>query len=93
MKPRQIVITIDEIILDALDAGARREIGDMLERELQRVFSTAAAAPLRSAQLARISASPITLGPAPRAPALAAGLAEQIRDGVAAAAAPPKGRP
>jgi hypothetical protein len=93
MKPRRIVITIDEIILDAVDAGAQRELGDTLERELRRVFSTAPAAPLRSAELARINGSPITLGPAPRAPGLAAGLAERIHHGVATAGARPIRRP
>jgi hypothetical protein len=85
VKPRHIVITIDEIVLDAVAAGARRELGDMLERELRRVFSTAMATPLRSAELARISASPVTFG---AAPALAAGLAERIHYGVVAAGAP-----
>jgi hypothetical protein len=89
VKPRRIVITIDEIVLDEVDARARRELGDMLERELRRVFSTAAETRLRSAELARINASPITFGPAPRAPALAAGLAERIHHEVATAGAPP----
>ena len=93
MKPRQIVITIDEIVLDGVDAGARRELGDILERELRHVFSTAATTPLRSVELARISTPPIILGPAPRAPALAAGLAQRIHYGVAAAGAPPTRRP
>lgn len=88
MKPRRIVITIDEIVLDAVDARARRKFGDTLERELRRVFSASPAASLQGGALARISASPITLDPAPQVSALAAGLADRIHRGVAIAGAP-----
>jgi hypothetical protein len=90
MKSRRIVIAIDEITLGALDARARREIGATLERELRRAFSTGIAS--RGGELARISAPPIALAPAPASPGLAAGLADRIHRAVTAAGAPRKGR-
>jgi hypothetical protein len=92
MKRRRIFITIDEITLDGIDVRARREIGATLEGELRRVFSAHPVVPSRGGELARISAPPITLAPAPSAPGLAAGLADRIHRGVTAAGAPGKGR-
>jgi hypothetical protein len=92
MKRRRVFITIDEITLDGIDVRARREIGATLERELRRVFSANPVVPSRSGELARISAPPITLAPAPSAAGLAAGLADRIHRGVIAVGAPRKGR-
>ncbi|HEY0183326.1 MAG TPA: hypothetical protein VGC09_11015 [Rhodopila sp.] len=96
MKPRRVVITIDEIVLDAVGSPGRAATAAALERELVRIFTTQPESAGRGGHIGQLSAPAMTIAPNAAPDALAAGLAERIHRGVigagqtrAVAAGPP----
>jgi hypothetical protein len=89
MKPRRVVITINEIVLHGFDQ-ASAATATALKRELVWVFSERPLAARQGAEIAHVSAPAMALPPHAPPRALAAGLAERIHGGVAAAGRPPR---
>lgn len=89
MKPYRVVITIDEIVLDAINNSGRAATAAALERELVRIFSEQPVSPRQGRNITRLSVPAMTIAPNAAPGALATGLAERIHGGVTAAGQPP----
>jgi hypothetical protein len=85
MKPCRVVITIDEIVLDAVGNPGRAATAAALERELVRIFTTRPVSAGQGGHIAQLSAPAMTIEPNAAFDALAAGLAERIHGGVTGA--------
>jgi hypothetical protein len=85
MKPRRVVITIDEIVLDAVDHPGRAATAASLERELVRIFTAQPVSPRQGGHIAHLSAPAMTIARNAAPGTLATGLAERIHGGVIAA--------
>jgi len=92
MRPRRIVIMIDELQLHGVDVQMRLAIGDALERELTRLFTLPPATPYRAARIEHMAPPPIALAAEALAATLGTRLAERVHAGVASAGQPAKGR-
>ena len=90
MKPRRIVINIDDISLDGFDRRTSPAVKGALERELTRLFASSDA-DYRNRQIERFAARPIRI--ASNAPPSAVGgeLAERIYSAATSASPERKG--
>jgi hypothetical protein len=91
MKPRRIVVVIDELYLHGFDGSQRREIGDALEHELGRLFAAGSGGAYQNRQIERIVTPPVAVAPRANARALGASVAERVWGGVIAVPTPHRG--